>query len=136
MREEDLYPAEHPFIQTLKESDNPNETPFTTTTSGFPLYKGSYLNRSHQSDAAPEGFHHNRGNQFISYPIWAAHSEEVQQAQYVQAIMSPNLLMIGLHNDTNKVYSKLLYASPIYQYNGKLIYTAEELEFLKFKVED
>src|SRR6266702_2994458 len=38
----DLYPAEHPFIQVLKDSNNPDETPYATTTTGFPLYKGSY----------------------------------------------------------------------------------------------
>ncbi len=42
MREEDLYPAEHIFVQTLKDSDNPNEMPYTATTDGYPLYKGSY----------------------------------------------------------------------------------------------
>src|SRR6266702_5975385 len=43
IREEDLYPAEHLFIKTLKESDNLDETPFTATTLGYPLYKGSYI---------------------------------------------------------------------------------------------
>ncbi len=38
----DLYPAEHPFIQVLKDSDDLEETPYTATTTGFPLYKGSY----------------------------------------------------------------------------------------------
>jgi len=42
MSNEDLYPAEHPFICTLKDSDNPDETPYAATTTGFPLYKGSY----------------------------------------------------------------------------------------------
>src|SRR6266702_1534253 len=38
---EDLYPAEHPFIRVLKDSDDPDETPYAATTTGFPLYKGS-----------------------------------------------------------------------------------------------
>jgi len=42
MSEQELYPDEHPFICTLKDSDDPNETPYATTTMGFPLYKGSY----------------------------------------------------------------------------------------------
>ncbi len=42
MNEEDLYPAEHLFIHTLKDSDDPDETPYVATTTGFPLYKGSY----------------------------------------------------------------------------------------------
>jgi len=42
MREEDLYPAEHLFIRTLKDTDDPNKTPYAATTSSYPLYKGSY----------------------------------------------------------------------------------------------
>ncbi|SRR6266702_673678 len=42
INEEDLYPAEHPFIHILKDSDDWDETPYATTTTGFPLYKGSY----------------------------------------------------------------------------------------------
>src|SRR6266702_1628197 len=40
--EGDLYPDEHPFIRTLKDSDDPRETPYAATTIGTPLYKGSY----------------------------------------------------------------------------------------------
>jgi len=42
MSKEDLYPAEHQFIRMLKDTDNPDETPYAATTTGFPLYKGSY----------------------------------------------------------------------------------------------
>src|SRR6266571_8837689 len=42
MSEGDLYPAEHPFIRVIRDSDNPEETPYVATTTGFPLYKGSY----------------------------------------------------------------------------------------------
>ncbi len=49
MNTEDLYPAEHPFIRVLKDSDNPEETPYAATTEGFPLYKGSYLLRYHRT---------------------------------------------------------------------------------------
>jgi len=42
MSEGELYPAEHPFIRTLKDSDDADETPYAATTTGFPLYKGSY----------------------------------------------------------------------------------------------
>jgi len=43
---EDIYPAEHPFIHNLKDSDDPDETPYMATTSGYPLYKGSYCTQS------------------------------------------------------------------------------------------
>ncbi len=42
MSEGDLYPDEHQFIRTIKDTDNLDETPYATTTTGFPLYKGSY----------------------------------------------------------------------------------------------
>ncbi len=42
MSEGDLYPAEHPFIRTLTDTDELDETPYVATTTGFPLYKGSY----------------------------------------------------------------------------------------------
>ncbi len=64
--EDDLYPAEHPFIRTLKDSDNPNETPYTATTTGFPLYKGSYRIKRNE---VPLGFKPNSGDHFISFPI-------------------------------------------------------------------
>jgi len=41
--EAELYPAKHPFVRTKKETNNPRETPFTITTDGYPLYKGSYI---------------------------------------------------------------------------------------------
>ncbi len=50
---EDLYPAEHPFIQVLKDSNDPNETPYAATTTGFPLYKGSYCTHT---KTIPVGF--------------------------------------------------------------------------------
>ena len=45
--------------------------------------------------------------------------------------MAPNPLVVALRKDTDKVYSKLLYAAPVYQYDGKPIYTTEELDYLK-----
>ncbi len=62
----DLYPAEHPFIWNLKDSDDPEETLYAATTTGFPLYKGSYV--SCQGMALP-GFQRNDGDHFISFPI-------------------------------------------------------------------
>ncbi len=134
--EEDLYPVEHIFVRTLKDTDNPNETPYTATTSSYPLYKGSYGILSSSKGKAPLGFVHNCGDQYISYPIQGLHSNKVQQAQYVQTIMGPNPLVIGLRNDTDKVYSKPLYATLIYNFDGKPVYTIQELEVLKSNTED
>ncbi len=49
--------------------------------------------------------------------------------------MAPSPVVVGLHDDTDKVYSKPLYASPIYQYDGKPTYTVAELDILKMDVE-
>ncbi len=45
--------------------------------------------------------------------------------------MVPNPLVVALHDDMDKVYSKLLYTAPIYQYDGKPVYTMAELDYLK-----
>ncbi len=54
-----------------------------------------------------------------------------QQATYTQAIMAPNPLVIALRSDSNKVFSKPLYASPVYRYDGKPTYATGELDYLK-----
>ncbi len=96
MEEEELFPAEHLFVRTLKDSDDLNETPYTTTTSGYPLYKGSYGISLSLVGQAPPGFYHNCRDQYIPYLIQGPHNKEVKQAQYVQTIMGPNPLVIGL----------------------------------------
>src|SRR6266702_4286424 len=136
MNNKTLYPAEHLFVRMLKDTDNPNETPYTATTSGYPLYKGSYGILSSSMGCAPLGFVHNCGDQYIPYPIQSPHDTRVRQAQYVQTIMGPNPLIIGLWDNTNKVYSKPLYATPIYSFDGKLVYTVKELEVLRMTAED
>ncbi len=131
MSEGDLYPAEHLFICTLKDSDNLDETPYAATTTGFPLYKGSYQVKRNE---VPTGFKPNYGDHFISFPITSPQGE-VKQAEYVQVILHPNPIVIGLHNDSNKVFTKPLYAVPVFHYDGKPVYQAEQLEKLKIGVE-
>ncbi len=53
----------------------------------------------------------------------------------MQTILHPNPIVVGLHNDSDKVYSKPLYTSPIYHYDGKPTYKAQELELLKMDAE-
>ncbi len=105
----DWYPDEHPFIKNSRDSDNPNETPYTLTTSGYPLYKKSYMPAALQQQD-PIGFHSNRGNHYIDYPIRLPGEPTAQQATYTQAIMAPNPLVIALRRDSDKVFSKPLYA--------------------------
>ncbi len=54
----------------------------------------------------------------------------------MQTIMGPNPLIIGLRDDTDKVYSKPLYATPIYTFNGKPVYMVQDLEDLKSNTEN
>ncbi len=124
---EDIYPAEHPFIHNIKDSDDPDETPYAATTLGYPLYKGSYRT---WSNTVPMGFKRNDGDNFISFPIKGPDGN-IRQAEYVQVILHPNPIVIGLCNDSNKVYTKPLYAAPIFHYGGKPMYKAQELELLK-----
>ncbi len=128
---EDLYPAEHPFIQNLRDTNDKEETPYAATTEGFPLYKGSYV--THHNEAPP-GFKWNNGDHFITFPIKGLDGD-VKQAEYVQVILHPNPIVIGLRSDSDKVYTKLLYAAPIFHYDGKPMYKAQELEILKKDVE-
>jgi len=131
INEEDLYPAEHPFICTLQDSDNPNETPYVATMTGFPLYKGSYQVKRNE---VPVGFKPNQGDNYISFPIQGPDGD-TKQAEYVQVILHPNPIVVRLRDDSDKVYTKLLYAEPIFHYDGKPVYRAQQLERLKMGAE-
>ncbi len=126
----DWYPDEHPFIKNHRDSDDPNETLYALTTSGYLLYKKSYMPAALQRQD-PIGFYPNRGNQYIDYPIRLPNERTTQQAHYMQAIMAPNPLVIALRKDSDKVFSKPLYASPVYTFYGKPTYATGELDYLK-----
>jgi len=49
--------------------------------------------------------------------------------------MAPNPLVIALRHDSDKVFSKPLYASPVYRYDGKPTYATAELDYLKADAE-
>ncbi len=123
----DLYPAEHMFICTLKDSNDPDETPYAATTLGFPLYKGSYRTKH---DQIPLGFKPNLGDHFVSFPIKGPDGD-IKQAEFIQIILHPNPIVIGIRDDSDKVYTKPLYAAPIFHYDGKPMYKSEQLEKLK-----
>ncbi len=84
-----------------------------------------------QTRHTPIGFKPNRGVHYIDYPIRGPHDTTTQQAHYMQAIMAPNPLVVALRKDSDKVYSKPLYASPVYKFEGKPMYKTEELDYLK-----
>jgi len=126
----DWYPDEHPFIKNYRDSDDPGETPYALTTSRYPLYKRSYMPTTMQKQD-PIRFHPNRGAHYIDYPIRLPSEPTTQQAHYMQAIMAPNLLVIALCKDLDKVFSKPLYASLVYAFDGKPTYARGELDYLK-----
>jgi hypothetical protein len=79
LSEEDLFPAEHPFIR-LEPATRPDDTPHLCATDGTPLYKGNVSNtllHAYKYPAAPcrhtrpdqplPGFVHNRGDQYIPF---------------------------------------------------------------------
>ena len=111
----------------LKDTNNLNETPYVATTTGLPLYKGSY--QSQCNEVLP-GFKLNLGDHFISFPITELDGS-TQQAEYVQVILHLNPIVVRLHNDSSKLFTKPLYAAPIFHYDGKPVYRAEQLEKLK-----
>ena len=82
----------------------------------------------------PIGFNCNQGAQYIDYPIHLPSEPTTQQAHYTQAIMAPNPLVIALRKDSDKVFSKPLYASPVYAFDGKPTYATGELDYLKADV--
>src|SRR6266702_2241820 len=127
MSMQELYPDEHLFMRTTKDTENPRESPYATTTTGYPLYKGSYTT-THLT--VPPGFVRNNGDHYVPFPITSPDGV-TKQVEYVQVVMHPNPFVIGLRDDSEKVYTTPLYAAPIFHYDGKPVYKAQELEFLK-----
>ncbi|KAH9160292.1 hypothetical protein EDB89DRAFT_2082058 [Lactarius sanguifluus] len=170
------YPAEHPFIITATDSDNPWETPYTCDTTGQPLYRGDVLidrqpliptailqRRLGSSHIAPAGYIHNRGDKFVHFPITDAQGVEMStsdtreyeysseisevvlvldsysrrqvlgvttQAPYIQVVMNPDPIVLALAVDSDKTYSKPLYAEPHVRERGKPQYTPAEMHAL------
>ncbi len=130
----DWYPDEHPFIKNQRDTDDPNETPYTMTTSGYPLYKWSYMPTVMQR-CEPLGFNTNSGVNYIDYPIRLPHETTTVQVHYTQAIMAPNPLVVALCTDSDKVFSRPLYAAPVYKFEGKPTYVAADLDYLKVEAQ-
>jgi len=117
MSTQELYPDEHIFMHTTKDTEDPQETPYTTTRL-----------------TVPPGFVRNDGIHYVPFPITSLDSV-TKQAEYVQVVMHPNPFVIGLRDDSEKVYTTPLYAAPIFHYDGKPMYKAQDLECLKMEAE-
>jgi hypothetical protein len=138
--EEDLFPAEHPFIR-LEPAARPDNTPHLCATDGTPLYKGNVSNallhayahpaaprRRARPDQPPPGFVHNRGDQYV--PFITTHNNVRHQVDFVQTIFTANPLVIGIRTDTDLVFAKPLHATPEYVFGTRPIYIMEDLEVL------
>jgi hypothetical protein len=138
--EEDLFPAEHPFIR-LEPAARPDNTPHLCATDGTPLYKGNISNallhayahpaaprRRARPDQPPPGFVHNRGDQYV--PFITTHNNVRRQVDFVQTIFTANPLVIGIRTDTDLVFAKPLHATPEYVFGTRPIYIMEDLEVL------
>jgi hypothetical protein len=138
--EEDLFPAEHPFIR-LEPAARPDDMPHLCTTDGTPLYKGNVGNallhayahpsaprRRARPDQPPPGFVHNRGDQYV--PFVTTHNNIRRQVDFVQTIFTSNPLVIGVRTDSDLVFAKPLHATPEYVFGTRPIYVMEDLEVL------
>jgi hypothetical protein len=138
--EEDLFPAEHPFIQ-LEPAARPDDMPHLCTTDSTLLYKGNISNallHAYTHPAAPHcrarpdqplpSFIHNRGNQYV--PFVTTHNNVRRQVDFVQIILTANPLVIGICTDTDLVFAKPLHATPEYVFGTRPIYIMEDLEVL------
>jgi hypothetical protein len=138
--EEDLFPAEHPFIR-LEPATQPDDTPHLCAMDGTPLYKGNISNallhaythpaalrRRTRPNQPPPGFVHNRGDQYV--PFITMHNNVRRQVDFVQTIFTSDPLVIGIHTDTDLVFAKPIHATPEYVFSTRPIYVMEDLEVL------
>jgi hypothetical protein len=137
---EELFPAEHPFLR-LEPATLPNDTPHVCATDSTPLFKGNVNNTllhahahpsapRHQArpDQSPPGFIQNRGNNYV--PFITTYNGVRQPVNFVQTILTPDLLVIGICKDSDFVFAKPLHATPEYLFGERPIYVLEDLEVL------
>src|SRR6202012_2257432 len=136
------YPAEHPFVLTATDTDDPRETPYACNPVGRALHRGDVrtdapplhptLRLRHLTGparAAPHGYVHNRGDKFIHFPITEVVNGQAvtRQIAFHQVVMNADPLVLGLVEDSEKVYSKPLYAEPQVREAGKPHYAQEDM---------
>jgi hypothetical protein len=110
-------------------------------TDGTPLFKGNVGHallhayshptapcRRARPDHTPPSFVHNQGDPYV--PFVTTHDGVRQQVDFVQTILTPDPLVIGLRKDTDFVFAKPLHATPEYVFGERPIYVLEDLEIL------
>jgi len=119
----DYYPAEHTHITYGQIAD---DTPHAQTTEGQNMYRATVrVGRTHGPAVnwcmnAPPGFHLNAGPRYIPCPIRT--NGVTRQAKYIQTIMGPNPMVLGVIDESDLVYPRPLYATPLLTFARRPIY--------------
>ncbi len=127
----DYYPAEHTHISYGQIT---NDTPHAQTTKGNNMYRATMqVGRTHGAPVdwrlnVPPGFHLNIGPRYIPCPIRIR--GVTQQAKYVQIIMGPNPIVLGVVDKSDLIYPRPLYATPLLTFAHHPIYPQEDLDVL------
>ncbi|KAH9017409.1 hypothetical protein EDB85DRAFT_2155197 [Lactarius pseudohatsudake] len=142
------YPATHRLICSTTDTDDPRETPYSLNTDGSPMYKWDLgvmgpathqplitLNTCVYTTRVPTGFKANQGTDYIPFRIVSPDGVE-HEARYVQVIMGPDPLVVGIIDKSDKVYARPLYAAPRFTYGGKPIYPNNDMALFTEAFED
>ncbi len=130
-KQRDYYPAEHTHISYGQVTD---DTPHAQTTEGQNMYQATVrVGRTHRPTVnwrvnAPPGFHLNMGPRYIPCPIRT--NGVTRQAKYIQVIMGPNPMVLGVIDESDLVYPRPLYATPFLTFARRPIYPQEDLDVL------
>jgi hypothetical protein len=119
----------------------PDDTPHIRATNGTPLFKGNVSNallhayahpsaprRQARPDQSLPGFVQNCGNNYV--PFITTYNGVRQPVNFVQTILTPDPLVIGICKDSDFVFAKPLHATPEYLFGEQPIYVLEDLEVL------
>ncbi len=127
----DYYPAEHTHISYGQIA---NDTPHAQTTEGNNMYRATVqVGRTHGDPVnwrlnVPPGFHLNMGPRYIPCPIRIR--GVTRQAKYIQVIMGPNPMVLGVVDESDLVYPRPLYTTPFLTFARRPIYPQEDLDVL------
>jgi hypothetical protein len=79
-------------------------------------------------DHAPPGFVHNRGENYV--PFITTYNAVRQLVNFIQTILTPDPLVVGICTDSDFVFVKPLHTTPEYVFRARPIYLLEDLEVL------
>jgi hypothetical protein len=88
----------------------------------------SALRHQARPDQSPPGFVQNCGNNYV--PFITTYNGVRQPVNFVQTILTPDPLVIGICKDLDFIFAKPLHATPEYLFGERPIYVLEDLEVL------